>query len=179
MFSLAQRGNTLFAFLVSVLFCVLGAVALSGPILLASAPVSPPHIDVAKILVKQGRRGGYYDYSQPVTEMAFVHFNMVADLTPHWNWNTKMLFVYVVAEYSTPAHPTNQVVIWDDLITAKEDAEIDLRNQLSEYMTSDMGNKLAGIKANLSLHWNIMPHVGILTKERSGSVPLVFPKVTK
>ncbi|KAI8919876.1 signal peptidase 22kDa subunit [Powellomyces hirtus] len=184
MYSLPQRANTLFAFFISVLFCVLGAVALSGPVLLLATHAGGPDaggpvISVEKMAVKLGRRGHYYDYTQPMTELAFIHFNMVADLTPYWTWNTKQLFVYVVAEYATPTHPTNQIVIYDDIITSKDDAEIDLRNQLSEYMASDMSHKLAGINATLSLHWNTMPHVGILMADRKGSTPLVFPKATK
>ncbi|KAJ3010551.1 hypothetical protein HKX48_007336 [Thoreauomyces humboldtii] len=180
MYSLIQRGNTLFAFLVSVLFCVLGAIALSSPILLArvDADASVQSIGVEKIVVRTGRRN-YYDRSQPLSEMAYLHFNVTADLTPYWNWNTKQLFVYVVADYVTPKHTKNQIVIWDDIITTREDAEIDLRNQLSEYMASDMSNKLAGIEATLSLHWNIMPHVGMLFVDSAGSIPLVFPKATK
>lgn len=47
---------------------------------------------------------------------------IVVDLTPLFNWNTKQLFVYVVASYpsSSSANETSQAVIWDTIIPAPE-----------------------------------------------------------
>ncbi|KAI8816437.1 signal peptidase 22kDa subunit [Fimicolochytrium jonesii] len=181
MYSALQRLNALSAFFVTVVFCVLGAVALSGPILNHSAvqKVEAPVIGVQSVVTKLGRQGYYYDYSQPKTEIGFVHFNVTADLSPIWNWNTKQLFVYLVAEYETPSHSTNQIMLWDDIILTKEDTIIELTDQLAEYRATDIQNKLAGVQAKLSLHWNVIPHVGILLTDAAGSAPLTFPKVTK
>ncbi|KAJ3107441.1 hypothetical protein HDU97_004037 [Phlyctochytrium planicorne] len=121
-----------------------------------------------------GRVGYYYDYKQPLSELATVAFNLDADLSELFNWNTKQLFVFVVVEYSTPTHNTNQIVIWDDIITAKEDAIISLKNQEPEYKVSDINNKIRGFKANISLHWDITPHVGLLQLDRAGSRKFKF-----
>ena len=69
---------------------------------------------------------------------------MNADLRPVWNWNVKQLFVFITAEYTTEEHvgvymrlmshailttillqPLNQVILWDLIITEKENAIID------------------------------------------------------
>lgn len=50
----------------------------------------------------------------------------VEDLTPLFNWNTKQLFVYVYASYSssenpsTSHNPNSEAIIWDAIIEAPE-----------------------------------------------------------
>ena len=43
-------------------------------------------------------------------------FDMSADLRSLFTWNTKLVFLYVTAEYSTELNRLNQVVIWDYVI---------------------------------------------------------------
>ena len=56
-----------------------------------------------------------------------------ADLTSLYNWNTKQLFVYILATYpsasSDPAAPPSQAVIWDQII--KSPAQADPPNPLA------------------------------------------------
>ncbi|KAJ3111638.1 Signal peptidase complex subunit [Phlyctochytrium bullatum] len=89
-----------------------------------------------------GRVGYYYEYNQPLSELAAVQFNMEADLTQLFNWNTKQLFVFVVVEYATKTHGTNQIVIWDDIITSKENAKISFKNRKQDYLASDINYKI-------------------------------------
>ena len=37
-------------------------------------------------------------------DQASVNFNLRAELDSCWNWNTKLLFVYLTAEYETPTN---------------------------------------------------------------------------
>jgi len=37
-------------------------------------------------------------------DVAVLRFDLDVDLRPVWNWNVKMLFVYITAEYETPSH---------------------------------------------------------------------------
>ncbi|KAJ3218092.1 Signal peptidase complex subunit [Dinochytrium kinnereticum] len=121
-----------------------------------------------------GRVGYYYDYSQPLAELATIHFNMDADMTELFNWNTKQLFVFVVVDYATKTHGTNQIVIWDNIITSKDQARIILKNQKPEYLASDINHRIRGLPANISLHWDIIPHVGMLQLDRKGSQTFKF-----
>ena len=37
-------------------------------------------------------------------DVAVLRFDLDVDLRQVWNWNVKMLFVYITAEYATPEH---------------------------------------------------------------------------
>jgi signal peptidase complex subunit 3 len=39
---------------------------------------------------------------------AYLAFSLQADLRSVFSWNTKLLFVYLVAEYATPLNQLNQ-----------------------------------------------------------------------
>jgi signal peptidase complex subunit 3 len=52
-----------------------------------------------------------------------IKFNLDADLSSLFTWNTKQVFVYVTAEWpaqagTTSSNATNQAVIWDSIITS-------------------------------------------------------------
>lgn len=40
---------------------------------------------------------------------AYLAFSLQADLRSTFSWNTKLLFVYLLAEYETPTNALNQV----------------------------------------------------------------------
>ncbi|CAG8602167.1 11406_t:CDS:2 [Acaulospora colombiana] len=136
MYSLAQRANALLAFSTTVIFGLLGAVAFVT-LFIPSSPTAK--IDIKELQV------WIYDYAQShahsQSEFAFVDLKVDAvanfwikffqDLTSLFNWNTKQLFVSVVAEYETETHSLNQVVLWDTIIQSKEDAHIkaDMHNE--------------------------------------------------
>ncbi|KAJ3120542.1 Signal peptidase complex subunit [Physocladia obscura] len=172
-----NRANAVVSFFSSVFFTVLFVVAATGPALLFAS--APPQVSVAmaKASVRLGRLGYYYDRTQPQTELATIHFDLDADLSPLFNWNTKQLFVQLVAEYSTESYTTNQVTIWDDIIASKEDSVIKLKKKKGEYALSDISNKIGGLQANLSLQWDIMPHVGMLIHDKSAPHQITLPKI--
>ena len=53
-------------------------------------------------------------------DVANLVFDLEFDTGPIWNWNTKQLFLYVVAEYQTEKNDINRVVIWDKIILKKD-----------------------------------------------------------
>jgi hypothetical protein len=54
------------------------------------------------------RAKGRYDHfaakGGPNGEYAFLQMKVDADMTSLWNWNTKLLYVNLVAEYATPSY---------------------------------------------------------------------------
>ena len=46
-------------------------------------------------------------------------FDLTADLRTVFNWNVKILFLFLTAEYESTTNAINQVVIWDKIITRK------------------------------------------------------------
>ncbi|GJP39608.1 hypothetical protein CLOM_g23961 [Closterium sp. NIES-68] len=94
---------------------------------------------------------------------AVLALNITANLTSVFTWNTKQLFVFVTADFSTPKHPLNQVSLWDAIIERKEDAALQFTREISEYSLMDQGNSLRGLPFNLTVYWNVMPIVGGLS----------------
>lgn len=72
---------------------------------------------------KHSVKGRPHYYSTKREEYAQIRFDLDADLSPLFNWNTKQLFVYVYATYSssdnadTQLRPT-EAIIWDSIIPA-------------------------------------------------------------
>lgn len=55
-------------------------------------------------------------------EYAHITFDLDADLTSLFTWNTKQLFVWISASYpsTTPGVPASEVIIWDAIIPADD-----------------------------------------------------------
>ncbi|CAG8663207.1 35215_t:CDS:2, partial [Gigaspora margarita] len=155
MYNLLQRANAIFAFAMTVTFGVLGAIAIVTPFL----PSSPS----AEITVKDIQVISYDYMSQGESEFAFIKLNLDADLTSLFNWNTKQLFVSVLAEYETNSHDINQVILWDSIIQSKEEALIKVSDLHNEYNFVDITTSFRQVNASYSLYWDVMPYVGVLT----------------
>ena len=98
-----SRGNAVFGFFTSVVMAII--LVLSLTTVFQMNAISPlVTLSVPSIQVRNGRFGLYYDYKAPSAQLANIHFNLEADLSPLFKWNTKQLFVYLVAEYSTMEH---------------------------------------------------------------------------
>lgn len=96
-------------------------------------------------------------------ENSKLTFDLDADLTSLFNWNTKQVFVYLTAEYDgkTPSS-SNRVTYWDKIITSKKDARFHVRQEKGKYSVWDVEKSFRGREANIKLEWNIQPWVGPL-----------------
>ncbi|KAK6463928.1 microsomal signal peptidase subunit 3 [Scheffersomyces coipomensis] len=118
----------------------------------------------------------YGSVNRKPKENSKVQFDLDADLTPLFNWNTKQVFAYVTAEYpgKTPGS-SNKVTYWDSIIVYKEDAKIHLTNQRSKYSVWDVENSFREREAILKLEWNIQPYIGpLIFGETSSSTNFTF-----
>ncbi|CUM68408.1 uncharacterized protein PRCAT00006131001 [Priceomyces carsonii] len=96
-------------------------------------------------------------------ENSKINFDLDADLSPLFNWNTKQVFVYLTAEYPGKSDTSsNKITYWDKIITDKDDAKISLRNQASKYSVWDIERSFRSRDAIVRLEWNIQPHIGPL-----------------
>lgn len=51
-----------------------------------------------------------------------------------WNWNTKQIFLSLNAEWSSKRHNKNEAVVWDRIITTRDEAmQIEMSNQGNKY----------------------------------------------
>lgn len=102
-------------------------------------------------------------------ENSKIQFDLDADLTPLFNWNTKQVFVYLTAEYAGKTEESsNRVTYWDKILTSREEAVLHLRNVRSKYSVWDVERSFRERNATVRLEWNIQPWIG----------PLVFGETT-
>ncbi|EEH33266.1 hypothetical protein PAAG_04319 [Paracoccidioides lutzii Pb01] len=117
MYSALNRVQNVFGFFTTVAF-VLGALTALTAVFSPANPVAS--VEVSNIQVIHGRP---HYYSTKREEYAQIKFDLDADLTSLFNWNTKQLFVYVLASYptsSSSANITTESIIWDTIIPATE-----------------------------------------------------------
>jgi len=156
MHTIFSRINNVSAFLSSVMMTLLAAIALSS-FLFTAQPTGELAISSVKVVSSTARR-----YPNKKQDLAFVNFNVTADLTPLFHWNTKQLFLYLEAEYTNKQGVKNEVVIWDRIVRRKEDAFVKFSGK-NKYMFRDISSSFKGVPpANYSLKYNIMPYVGVL-----------------
>ncbi|KAF7979833.1 hypothetical protein HWV62_40567 [Athelia sp. TMB] len=141
----------------SCLMALLAAIALST-FLFTADPKGDLAITDVKLATGRDRR-----YTYKSQEYASVTFNVSADLTPLFNWNTKQLFLYLEAEYENAKGGKNDVVIWDRIVRRKEDAHINVVGR-NKYAFKDIANSFKKVPAaHYALKYNVMPYVGALT----------------
>eukprot|EP00697_Spironema_sp_BW2_P016613 gnl/Spiro4/7940_TR4187_c0_g1_i1.p1 gnl/Spiro4/7940_TR4187_c0_g1~~gnl/Spiro4/7940_TR4187_c0_g1_i1.p1 ORF type:complete len:182 (-),score=12.78 gnl/Spiro4/7940_TR4187_c0_g1_i1:137-682(-) len=95
-------------------------------------------------------------------DAAIVFFDLDADFSSIWNWNTKQIFVSLSADYSTEKHVSSQVVFWDHRIEQRSDAVLKLRKQVNKYELKDNGHGFRNANLTVTLNWNVMPVAGLL-----------------
>ncbi|KAG0235426.1 hypothetical protein BGX31_004240 [Mortierella sp. GBA43] len=148
--NLQNRANAVLAFSISATFALLAAIALSSLFIPSnpSGSVTLNSLEVHAMLIAYtlfSLTGRYdrtwFDYKTRDNEFAHTMIKVDADLSSLFNWNTKQLFVYIVAEYSTPTHPKNEIVLWDAIIKSKSRAVIRKKNLASKYSVIDVNRK--------------------------------------
>lgn len=65
----------------------------------------------------------------------------LTDLTSLFDWNTKQLFLYVDAEFTSADGTTNTVVVWDMIVRRKEDANVKAIS-IAKYPIKDIAKSL-------------------------------------
>jgi len=157
------RANAIFGFSSKVLASLAAVCWMSTAFL---NPTAVPKIDTSRVSVVRAEGScltgarDYYDSTQ--TDQGFVTFDLHADLSPLFNWNVKVLFLYLSAEYSTPETVHNTAVLWDKIIMRGEKTMLDLKNVKTKYYFRDDTGALAGENITLTLSWNVMPNMGHL-----------------
>lgn len=157
--TLLSRSNALFAFTLSILATVTVICSVSTAFKDYTYPMDIK-MTTHKKLVKN-----VADYSagREKNDLGFVTFDLDGDFTRCFDWNTKQIFLYLTAHYSTPANAVNQVVLWDWIIERGQETKLQLRNQHTKYYFWDDGNGLKGNpNITLTLSMNVIPNAGSL-----------------
>lgn len=164
MFSLANRFQTLANQTLTAVSVLTVAIAIISIVQLYLGGVWDLHTTTianvrAVALLKNLRTFGALGGKQK--ENSKIAFDLSADLTPLFQWNTKQVFVYLTAEYDgkKPGY-SSRVTYWDKIITSKDNAVLDLKNVRAKYSVWDVEKSFRERNATLRLEWSIQPYVG-------------------
>ncbi|KAL7410290.1 signal peptidase 22kDa subunit [Mrakia frigida] len=134
-------------------------------------------VDVHPLNVVMGRSRQFAEEQ----EYAFATFDVKADLTPLFNWNTKQLFLQLTAEYQTASTTPNSLVLWDKLILSPKQAKLDVQNARNKYAFREPSRSFSGVtNVTYVLSYHLMPYVGFLASgevARGSEVLERMPKV--
>ncbi|GAA5839227.1 hypothetical protein JCM9279_002634 [Rhodotorula babjevae] len=177
MHSTLQRLSNISALATTVLLSLLVAIAASSFVI--PTPLDPSSLHISHLNVVLGRPN--YQPRAHDREYAFVKFGLDADLRPLFHWNTKQVFVYLVADYSTPTHPDNTVVVWDRIVRSRRNARLRLDDAKQKYEFKDLSPSFGtNTTATFALHYQVQPYVGALQgAEVVRTQPVAFPPVKR
>ena len=174
MYSLSQRFQTVVNFSVTVSFFVIFFIIGSSHYDYFQKDVG--HTVTAEISNIQPalswRTSRYYgSVNGKPKENLKIKFNLDADLTPLFNWNTKQVFVFLTAEYNnTRTNTVNEVTFWDTIVKSPEEAVLSLENVKSKYSVWDVSDRFSERDLKFKLHWSVQPWVGVLMTRQFGTV---------
>ncbi|KAJ2617275.1 Signal peptidase complex subunit [Coemansia sp. RSA 1365] len=141
-------------------------------------PSSPTHaVTLRSVQTTTGRPVDPFDKTSRSAEYARLTFDVDADLSSMFNWNTKLLFAYITADYRAPGFETNRVVVWDRIIRNPRQAKLRLRKHHNKYSLRNYALTFEGVEAaNLTLHINPVPYLGVMYDKPATSIPLSLPR---
>lgn len=85
---------------------------------------------------RKGSHNEGYDYDQ-----ALFTFDVDIDLKPAFHWNTKQLFLMLIAEYESKKFGLSQVVIWDKIIERLDGLPIESDNDGKKKVRDELKSK--------------------------------------
>lgn len=168
MHALGPRLNVFFTHLISMLFTLVAIGSSYSYLQLRSAnPLVDVHISELSFLRKLSREQ---------CDQAYLKFDLDADFERMWTWNINHMYVYVVAEYATGTHGRNEVIIWDSILSAREDGKFKKRGYYNKYSLKDHGYGLRGKEVTVRVKYNILPYMGPLLYGEKGMTKFAIPK---
>lgn len=138
--TLLSRTNAIFAFTLSILAFLTFICSLSTAFKSYNELVDIKMSSVKKVV----KNVADYSAGREKNDLGFITFNLDADFTPAFDWNTKQLFLYLTAHYKTKNNVDNQVVLWDHIMERGDEPKVNLKNQHTKYYFWDDGNGLKG-----------------------------------
>lgn len=108
-----------------------------------------------------------YNNSRHHWDEAEIEFSLNANLTGVYNWNIKLIFVYLELDYESPTR--NQLVVWDKIIWRDQYSEVNLnlKKTKAKYLIKTKAHDLLGRKARAVLKWEVIPITGFVYKMES------------
>ncbi|AOA64967.1 Subunit of signal peptidase complex (Spc1p, Spc2p, Spc3p, Sec11p) [Komagataella phaffii GS115] len=179
MFNIIQRIQSLsnFYLTVSILLCIVTTVVSIISMFLDETSSIPAQLSNVVISTNLKYSRSFGSVGGRPKENSKILFDLDMDLAPLFNWNTKQLFVQLVAEYPTSvADDGAKVTYWDSIITEKKYARVHVNKQRGKYSVWDVSDSFQGRNATVKLKWNLQPYVGFLFfGQTKGEIEVAYP----
>ena len=135
MYSLSTRFNV-------VLYNMMMGMIGMGALNFLSGYYSTHNIENASFTLGEMDTFKYYKYLDE--QAASFKFDMKADISDLFNWNTNIIFLSVVCEFETEHSKKNAITIWDQRIMreSEEFYKLDLKEEWVEYYLTDITQSL-------------------------------------
>merc|ERR1711994_95215 len=124
----------------------------------------PAEIKLNKLQIKNIQE---FETRSSRNDVASMTFDVSFNSNPLWNWNTKQLYLYLIAEYSTSRNDLNQVVIWDKIVQKEKLMKLKSKGQLTYksvrnkyYFFDDGPGLLNNNNVTFYLAYNVIPNIG-------------------
>ncbi|KAK6907973.1 signal peptidase [Kwoniella mangroviensis CBS 10435] len=178
MYSTLQRLNHISSLATTYVMILLGLISIASFL-------SLPSVDVGKVEIKDliVQKGRLRRWGARQEELASLKFDIRTDLNPLLNsYNTKQLFIYLTASYEeqSTGH-THDVVLWDRIIQRAEIRDIRAEAK-NKYQWRNPSGTFKNVEyANMTLHYSLMPYVGILSSGVAATAqgPVTIPELIK
>lgn len=144
------------AFALAAIIAVLSVIPFPAPTSSPSASISVRNVQVVK--------GRPHYYSPKREEYASIRFDLDADLSSLFTWNTKQLFVYIMASYPSSSNVgagSSDAVLWDAIIPAPS-TPYSLQNLKARYFPNKSPNNAKARKSSTSSKTKELVKPGVL-----------------
>lgn len=164
MFSLSQRFQNITSTITTAIMIAAALISAQSYITLYNTPLTAASVTIQNSVNSLKNTRNYGGSRNQPKENTKLKFNIVADFTPLFNWNTKQVFTYLYIEYPTSENEKtddndNKVVVWDKILTDGQ-GYINFRNLKSKYSVWDYAPQLSNREGQLKLGYNVQPYIG-------------------
>jgi signal peptidase complex subunit 3 len=112
-------------------------------------------------------------------EADFV-FDITADLSQVYNWNVKLLFVWIEVDYTTANFERNSVTIWDKIILRDQldstNGVFQFKEAKNKYKMRTKEYDLRGAKIDFRIKWEVVPIAGLNFYMEGKGSSMTLPK---
>lgn len=109
------------------------------------------------------------------SDQSNIGFDMEFDFRRMFNWNTKLIFVTVVASYKSTRVSNNEVTLWDMIIQSPENAVMKPQRFVNKYPLRDNGRGLRNREVTVELWVHRHPVIGVASKTKVKSTKFRTP----
>lgn len=155
--SYSARGNTIFVTFTTVLGTM---AAFNHATSYLPQFQATPAAEVKLTKIHDMTVNSYLDADQ-----SLISFELGTDFSTEFHWNMKLLFVYLVATYTSESNVRNEITLWDSIVESAEDAKTKLQQYMIEYPLRDQFKQLRSREVTLRLRYRSMPIVGLMREK--------------